>query len=151
MTTRAMTDFAGPRAFARHMLAGNRLLLRPLLDRMQSTGQWSELVLYREGCWQVALIVIRPNVVVPRHRHLRVDSCDIGLGGSGLITIEPRVIDQPAERAMRGPLAANLIRVPRGAWHGGTTGPQGGTFLSFQHWAGGAPGFISEDWQAWPQ
>lgn len=140
-------SFAGPRAFARHMLADDRLRLRPLLDQMQSTEQWSEMVLFRESCWQAALIIIRPNVLVPKHRHLRVASCDIGLGGSGLLTIEPVMADRPADRPMRGPLAANLIRIPKGAWHGGPAGPQGGAFLSFQQWDG-EPGFIAEDWEA---
>lgn len=140
-------NFAGPRAFARQMLAGDRLALRPVLDRIQATGEWTELVLYRAGRWQVELVVIRPNVVIPKHRHLRVDSCDVALGGAGSIEIGQRP-SRPFERAMRGAIAANLVRVPKGEWHGGAGGEQGGVFLSFQEWDG-EPGFITEDWQAW--
>lgn len=132
------------------MLADDRLKLAPQLHLIQSTDHWTEVVLYRETNWQVALIVIRPDVVVPRHRHVRVDSCDVALGGSGIVDIEPLHHGRIGEKAMRGPLAANLIRVPRRAWHGGKTGPQGGVFLSFQQWFG-EPGMISEDWEPWIQ
>jgi quercetin dioxygenase-like cupin family protein len=139
-------QFAGPRAFARHMLAGDRLQLRPLFDSAHAfAGIATESVVFREGCWQVELVAMLPGAVVPRHRHNRVDSVDLVLGGTGRGDVAGRPLGAP----QRGRLAANLVRVPKGRWHGGQAGEQGVLYLSFQQWDG-PPGLISEDWEAWP-
>lgn len=132
------------RAFARSMLAGDRLTLAPNLGLMSSTEQWSESVIYRDGSFQIQLVVLRPNVQVARHCHRRVESLDLALCGSGHLYIGER--SQAFGAGMRGSLAANLVPIKRGVWHAGASGPVGGSYLSFQQWDG-EPGFISEDWE----
>ncbi len=96
-----------------------------------------EIILFSEACWQIEMIFIFPDRYVPRHKHLRVSSCELLLGGGGAANVngEP-LIDDPCK----------LFRVPVGVWHGGASGRDGAVILSFQHWLSGTPSFISEDW-----
>ena len=138
-------SFAGPRAFARHMLRDGRIPLRPLYDQVRVYGETTlESVLFRSSCWQVELIAAMPNADAPMHRHLRCSSADLLLNGTVLGTVGGRGFSPP-----RGPLEAQLKTIGVGEWHGGAAGPGGFIYLSFQQWFGGAPLFISEDWEAW--
>lgn len=138
------TSFAGPRAFARHMLREGRIALRPLYDQIMTYGGTTlESVLFRESCWQVELIAALPNAAAPMHRHLRCSSADLLLNGSVGGTVSGRGFNAP-----RGPLQAQLKTIGIGEWHGGAAGPGGFIYLSFQQWVG-EPTFISQDWEAW--
>jgi hypothetical protein len=131
------------------MLEGDRLLIEPDLSRIRLIRDFvMEVVLYRDGPWQCELIVGFPSKVIPRHRHLRADSCDLALGGAGLVSIGSRIVNVN-EILQRGSLAANLIRVPRDVWHGGELGAAGGAWLSFQHWIG-EPDYLGNDWEDVP-
>lgn len=137
-------NFAGTRAFARHMLSKG-VSAQPFVGGLHSFGGIAlEGILFRDGPWQVEMVALFPNAVVPKHKHNRVDSFDLALGGGGLVIVENRVM--PQER--RGAMAANLLHIGRGKWHNGHAGPDGAIYLSFQHWEG-EPSLISEDWQAW--
>lgn len=138
------TSFAGPRAFARHMLKDGRLPLRPLYDQLMTYGGTTlESVLFRESCWQVELIAAMPNASAPMHRHLRCASADLLLNGTVCGTVSGRGFSPP-----RGPLEAQLKTIGIGEWHEGSAGPEGFIYLSFQQWVG-EPTFISQDWEAW--
>jgi quercetin dioxygenase-like cupin family protein len=129
------------RHFAKAMLAGNRLRIEPDLSRIRAFRGALEVILYREGCWQVELVAGLPGTPIPQHRHLRVDSYELCLGGS----VDAAINGIAMKNAQRGSLCANLIRIPLGAWHGGDAGANGVVFLSFQKWQG-EPSFISDDW-----
>ncbi len=136
--------FAGPRAFARHMLSRG-IAAQPLLGGLNAFGGIAmEGVLYRSGEWQVELVALMPGAVVPKHRHMRVDSVDLALGGDGVVVVGNREMRQQR----RGRAEANLLRIGKGAWHEGAAGENGALYLSFQQWDGN-PGLISEDWHAW--
>ena len=130
----------GARAYARRMLAAGRLQLGTGLQRMLCSRGWVEVVLHREGAFQTQLSIILPGAIVPVHRHLLCDSYDVAVAGSGELSLWPLLLNVP--------LAPRLLHVPRGAWHGGRAGDQGAAYLSFQHWQGGEPDFISTDWEA---
>ena len=134
-------DYPGVRTFARRMLAKG-LPIQPDLSRILVMPLGTECVIYRDAPWQISIVTMPPNTQIPRHRHNRMDSAELVLGGSGLANIDQRV----AGATQRGNVAANLIRVPRGKWHEGHTGPNGCVYLSFQHWIG-EPGHICEDWE----
>jgi hypothetical protein len=139
------TSFAGPRAFARHMLQGDRLRLAPhYAEVLAFRGLGLESILFRDGPWQVELIMAMPDSPAEVHRHLRCRSADLILNGSVVGSVEGRSVTDPK----RGALAAQLRTVGKGEWHGGAAGPKGLIYLSFQQWDG-APDFISNDWDAW--
>lgn len=134
------------KAYAREMLKGDRLRLSRGLQAMRCSREWVEIVLHRDGCWQTQLSVIMPGVTVPSHRHRRCDSYDITLSGSGLVDVEPRWLNFPLAN-LDIALGAQLLHVPKMAWHGGIAGPDGACMVSFQRWDG-EPDFISADWEA---
>ena len=137
-------SFAGPRAFARYMLRDGRIDLRPIYDQIMTyDGTMLESILFRESCWQVELIAAMPNASAPMHRHLRCSSADLLLNGSVSGTVSGRGFAPP-----RGPLSAQLKTIGVGEWHGGSAGPDGFIYLSFQQWDG-EPTFISQDWEDW--
>lgn len=142
------SSFAGPRAFARHMLLGERLRIAPLTtgESMHWGAGFMEAILFRDACWQVSLIVIFPNVVIPPHKHMRVASVDIGLTGTGSSSVVPSFIDRVLTPPEPEHFDAYLQRVPAGSVHYGCAGASGATFLSFQQWIG-EPGFVAEDWE----
>jgi hypothetical protein len=137
-------SFAGPRAFARWALEGDRLRIAPQLDRIHSDrGLAIECILFRESCWQIELVTLMPNAVGVMHRHNRCSSADLALGGTGIANIGGRDVLQ----RQRGSILAQLFRIDRSVWHGGSAGPQGSILVSFQQWHDGDPDFISTDWE----
>lgn len=138
--------FRGLKHYARHMLEGDRLQLSRGLQAMRCSKQWVEIVLHRDGPWQTQMNVFMPGAIVPSHRHLRCESVDITLAGSGLVDVLP-LCGLPLSNPSHVPLGAQLLRVPRNVWHGGIAGEHGSALLSFQHWIG-EPDFISADWEA---
>ena len=141
-------SFAGPRAFARHMLREGRLELRPIVDQIMTFRQSAiEAILFRDACWQIELVSVVPGFVAEKHKHLRCASADLILNGLVDGYVGARSMREPPKR---GGWEANLFTIGRGEWHGGTSGPNGLCYLSFQQWDG-PPTFVSEDWQGWPQ
>lgn len=138
--------FAGPRAFARFMLRDDRLLIRPVINSISVFGSYCiEAVLFRDACWQVELVTMLPGAVVPKHRHNRVDSCDLLISGwSPAVVIGGKSVKAVRHEA----LLPNLVRIGKGVWHEGQPERNGAVYLSFQKWDG-EPGLISEDWDEW--
>lgn len=107
------------------------------------------LTLYREGPFQVQLIVVSPNVVIPTHTHPNVDSFEVFLRGmvfhlNGEILINE---DQRDERnGLSSAAAFRNIRVRPTDPHGGYAGPNGGAFLSVQHWSC-EPTSVGDSWE----
>lgn len=141
------SSFRSARGFARHMLRENRLLIRPCENRVLMIGDFAiEMVLFRESIWQASLVIILPGKTVPRHRHNHVESYDVGIAGAGWTCVGD-IARHLSATTQQANLAANLVAVPRGAWHDGGTDTTAGVFLSFQQWDG-APTFVGEDWEA---
>jgi hypothetical protein len=132
------------------MLEGNRLALAPHRDlvwtshRHMAVGDQKMMtcILFRDGCWQVELLMIHPGSTSPLHRHNFCESADVLLCGDLTGSIGGHFIGKP-----RGEnLIANIQNLPLGAWHGGCT-DSGLVALSFQRWIGREPTFIANDWE----
>ncbi len=136
-----MTEFDSPLQFARYAMDNERLLLRPI--DMQIFGQHIEVILFRSDCWQIEMVVSPGRVLVPMHRHNQVESCDVVIAGSAKVFMAGRslVFTRPEIITQR------MLRIPKGRWHSGESGPSGTVFLSFQRWDS-APSFISDDWES---
>lgn len=136
-------SFLGPRHFARSMLAeGLPVKLDQTRQIRAYPGGAIEVILFRESCWQIEIIAGMPGGSAPRHKHMHVDSCELGIGGWVLAEIGQHEVT----RKVRGELTANLIGVPAGQWHGGAAGPDGVMWISFQRWHDMAPTWITDDW-----
>lgn len=138
-------SFKGPRGFARWMLRNESIPLQIDLTRIYPLGDVGvTCVIFRESCWQAELVFGIRNAPIERHRHNRVDACDLMLGGY----VAAEVNNIPVRRMMqRGKLMANLNSVPVGVWHGGSAGENGAAFISFEHWLEGEPTWIGDDWE----
>lgn len=106
-----------------------------------------ESILFREGPWQVELIVGWPNSKTAMHRHLRCASADLPLNGWASGSAGGRPFAKPRSDV----LVQQIRTVGRNEWHGGTAGDKGFVYLSFQQWFDGEPTFISQDWEAWTE
>lgn len=142
------TSFRGPRGFARWMLKEESIPLRVDLTQIYPFDGGVCCVLFREACWQAELVMGMPNTIIERHRHNRVDCCDLMLGGE--VIAEVNGIDV-RRKQHRGRSMANLSSVPVGVWHGGKAGTQGAVYVSFEHWLDGKPTWIVDDWEAFTQ
>ena len=131
--------------FARHALVARRLDLRAVA--MRTFGNITCTVLYRSGCWQAELITIPGYTVVPLHRHNRVYSCDVMVGGTVDLVMGGRVTHLVKADELD---ETRMLQIPRRRWHGGQAGPDGVAFLSFQKWDG-VPSFVSDDWEAYAE
>ena len=139
-----MMGAVSARRFAREALKSG-LPLAPTGD-LRITERWTELVLYRAGARQIELVLLHPSVIVPRHKHLRCDSADVSLAGTGAFEIAGRTFDFLHDGQRRG---KRLFDVPRQIAHSGAAGVHGAAYLSFQVWQG-EPDFIADDWEACP-
>ncbi len=130
--------------FARDMLKGDRLHLRPMPELIEADEIATRMILFREGQWQVELVVGRPYAVLMPHCHDQVESLHLVIGDSG------GYADVAGHKFQwqghRGPLAANLIHVPKGSAHSGVGGSHGSAFIAFQKWDT-EPGFVRHDWR----
>ena len=139
-------SFPGSRAFARWMLRDvHRLIsqIDPSRTRIFKDIA-TEVILFRESCWQVELITVYPNAVVAQHRHMHVESTELPLGGGVIIG---DIDGEKLKPFHRETLFANLIRIPAGVWHGGRAGQNGVVWLSFQKWIVLPPTWITDDWE----
>lgn len=105
----------------------------------------SEFVLFRSGPFQVELIVTNPHITVPAHAHPNVDTYERFIQQSGGYCWE-------GKRTMTSQQLSTVPHrysgfIPAGMAHGAYTG-DGAAFLSFQHWKGVSPSFITKDWSA---
>lgn len=109
------------------------------------------IVLYREGRFQVQMLICAPNVKIPPHTHPNVDSYEVSLDGGidfiidGRRTIPLKVLDRRAgdASAWRG----FAVRVRPGVLHWANVGSQGGAFLSIQYWPHGLEmTSVGHDW-----
>lgn len=136
-------QFTNLRGFVRHMLRDGRLQMPAALSPMHFDGKAFQLVLYRNGPWQLELVTLMPNIVVPRHSHPNVTTFGVYLGGAGALdstAYVKRQIDKLQSGTMVG------VTTPAGEEHGGSVGPDGLCFLSFQQWTGDAV-LLHEDWR----
>lgn len=104
-------------------------------------------VLYREGDKQVQLFICAPGTEIPDHCHPNVDSYEVAMWGMEF-RHRGHVL-MPFSKQEDWPFQRNgyVIRVLPSDRHGATAGPDGGCFLSIQHWRNGIqPTSVAEDW-----
>tara|TARA_Y100000996_G_scaffold262639_1_gene206643 strand:- start:254 stop:841 length:588 start_codon:yes stop_codon:yes gene_type:complete len=97
------------------------------------------VVWYRSDQFQVEMFIVPPNYIIPEHTHPNVESYEMYLGGdicfshSGYWVAESDLIRFPSSNDKKGA----LVRVRTNDSHGGVFGPNGGVFMSIQHWLNG--------------
>jgi hypothetical protein len=131
-----------------HWYASNPGFLVPQ-DRAQDFIEGlTALTIHRSGPFQVQLVIVSPNIVIPTHTHPDVDSFEVFLRGM-VFHLNGEVLVNEAQRDERTgvmPAAAfTSIRVRPSDPHGGHAGPSGGAFLSIQQWSR-EPTSVGDSW-----
>jgi hypothetical protein len=137
------------RQFLEHYFVGDAIKLRPPQDCLLAWEGITTMVLYREGQFQVELVIVEPDTKIPAHCHDDVESYEVAIGGQLEF-----FVDGTQSGFFREPRADGVSRdlgkfvpVRADAWHGGRSGPQGACFLSVQRWRDGvAPDRVGRNW-----
>lgn len=116
------------------------------------------VVLFRQPPFQVEMFTVLPREggsIVSEHGHPNVDSYELYLSGEIKFTLEGKRVYSDEQVKLISPdgaasLCGGTIRVKPNVYHGGIFGPDGGSFLSIQHWLKGDPTSVGLDWEGEP-
>jgi hypothetical protein len=106
---------------------------------------------YRKKQFQVQMFIVPPNFIVPEHCHPNVDSFEIDVGGqirfshNGVYVTPINTLEATKRGTSKN--RGSVLRVKPNDLHGGMAGPEGGIFMSVQHWLNGVePHCVSRDY-----
>jgi hypothetical protein len=127
----------------------------PVITKVEDV---TTVLMYRVDQFQVQMICVPPNYIIPEHVHPNIDSYEVGIGGGMCFSrnghwITNETIDfhgRKIEWHGAGTLnkkRGSAIRVKPNDIHGGMFGPEGGVFLSVQQWLNGVlPSCVGADY-----
>ena len=109
--------------------------------------------IYRHEQFQVEFVTVRPNTYIPPHTHPNVDSYEVALRGiefysDGKTVLPMWFANQKDPNSNLSIAHYNVVRVLPSSEHSAKAGPEGGCFLSVQHWLNGVePTAVGMDWK----
>lgn len=127
----------------------------PVVTRVEDV---TTVLLYRDNEFQVQMICVPPNYIIPEHVHPNIDSYEVGIGGGMCFSrnghwITNETIDHHGPKIKWNGLGTlnkkrgSCIRVKPTDVHGGMFGDEGAVFLSVQQWLNGVqPGCVGSDY-----
>ncbi len=136
-----------------YMKKGPALSPVPLHDSQHFVEGVSTIVLYRNGQFQVQMVVASPDTHIPAHKHPNVDSYEVFLRGmefehDGKIVLTKGRCERKNIITDMSRYHGTILRVLPMDSHGGISGATGGAFLSVQHWLNGIkPSSVGNDWE----
>jgi hypothetical protein len=138
--------------FQNWWIKAGKPLRPPFKNPVFHTDNAMSLCLYREGNFQVELYITQPHSTSPPHIHPGVDSSFIYLAGNIQFNLEGR--DNPDVSQWQKPqengahvLFGKTVESPDGIPHWLKIGPEGGAFLSFEHWKDKDPVSVTVNWE----
>ncbi len=108
----------------------------------------TSIVLYRQGRFQIELIVVAPNCEIPKHTHEDVDTYEMQVSGAmsfEVAGIQTGFLREPRENGLHRDFM-KYVPIAAGVEHAGNSGPAGAAFLSVQHWLKGDPTHVGMNW-----
>ena len=133
-----MNKFDDLFAFASWWMATKAL--NPPVDNITEDENYSGVVLYRDGQYQVELFTIKKEAVGISHVHPNVDSYECYVNGEIDFVISGQLYS-----TKEGDVG-QLTRIHPWDWHTGDS-KVGGSFLSIQKWLNGvSPTSVTLDW-----
>lgn len=129
-------------------------LLAPPHKSVYNYGVVISSILYRDKQFQVELFLIpaNTNIILNEHSHPNVDSYEVYQSGEIMFTLNSeQVVSNNDAKVINSNGTSKMfntsIRVLPGIKHGATVGPDGGSFISIQHWIKGSPTSVGLDWE----
>ena len=131
----------------------NGMPLRPpFKNPVFHTDNAMSLCMFRQGQFQVELYLTEPYSTSPKHTHPGVDSAFVYLAGNIQFNLEGR--ENPDVQQWQKPspegyhmLLGKTVSSPDGIPHWLKIGPEGGAFLSFEHWKDRDPVSVTVNWE----
>ncbi len=125
--------------------------LVPSVNAFAFEDNMCAITLFREGAFQVQLIIANPDCIIPPHTHPNVDSYEVFLNGMQFTHTTETVCTFDDALLDNGKGIPNLrgatVRVKPDEMHGGQASSQGGSFLSIQQWLNNiTPTSVGNDW-----
>ena len=139
--------------FLKWFLDANLKIYTPLDNSIHFVENLTSTCIYRYEQFQVEFVTVKPNTYIPPHTHPNVDSYEIALKGmefysNGGTTLPMWYSDTPAPNSNLSLAHYLFVRVPPNDEHSAKAGPNGGCFLSVQHWLNGIePSAVGMDWK----
>lgn len=123
-------------------------------DGVTFLKDFTGITLFRQAPYQVQHWICRPGAEVPDHSHPTVDSVVIYVSGDILFRKNgaPSITQEGLNVGADGMTNAHgmIERVRPTDTHGATIGPNGGSFITIQHWLNGVPSNTELDWKGKP-
>ena len=132
--------------------AGLRIFT-PLHNSIHFVEGLTSLCIYRHEPFQVDLVTVKPDTYIPPHTHPNVDSYEVALKGiefhsNGGVTLPMWFANKPSSDSNLPFAHYRVVRVLPNDEHAAKAGPEGGCFLSVQHWLNGVkPTAVGMDWK----
>jgi hypothetical protein len=128
----------------------NRIGSVPAIGAVERIGEVTAITWFRQPPFQVELFIFESDFIIPEHTHPNVDSYEVYVGGQVAFSHsgEWKTFKEKPEEIKNRRYTCNgkSIRVNANDTHGGIIGPEGGVFMSIQHWLNGEPHRIAHDW-----
>jgi len=129
----------------------------PFDDPVYVTDISYSYVLYREGCYQAEMYLVRPNTGSPEHSHPGVENIVMVLGGdihtttNGNYTDLSSMYDEPAADGTNKLFGVCGTKLTDENTHALHVGDKGGAFISFEKWPQGmTPTSVTINWKGEP-
>jgi hypothetical protein len=125
-----------------------------IANGVNKRGPFTGITLYRSGPFQVQMWICEGNTEIPDHCHPNVDSVEVYLSGQVYLRVNNQLIVQPQDVSEQADGLSSKFglstRIHPTDMHGAKIGPQGGAFLSIQHFLDGKPESVDLDWYGEP-
>lgn len=129
----------------------------PFEDSVYMTDISYSYVLYREGCYQAELYLVRPNTESPEHSHPGVENIIMVLGGDVSFSENGKYIDLSEHYQEPAPDGTNKLfgmcssKLNDQGTHALFAGDKGGAFISFEKWPEDmTPNSVTINWKGDP-
>jgi hypothetical protein len=114
------------------------------------TGVW-----YKRNNFQVQLVMVSGNYIIPEHIHPNVDSYEVLIGGQMRFShkgkwLIPKTFETDVDTKGKSLYRGYTIRINHDDVHGGIVGPSGAMYFSVQKWLNDVePRCLVTDWNGY--
>jgi len=139
--------------FLKWYMSEGQIPFVPLKKSLHFVDGLTSLCIYRQEPFQVELVTVTPNTYIPPHTHPNVDSYEVALKGiefyhSGKTILPLWFANTPDKKSNLSASSHMKVRILPTTEHSAKAGPEGGCFLSVQHWLNGVElSAVGMDWK----
>ena len=139
--------------FLKWYMSEGQIPFVPLKKSLHFVEGLTSLCIYRQEPFQVELVTVTPNTYIPPHTHPNVDSYEVALKGiefyhSGKTILPLWFANTPDKNSNLSASSHLKVRILPTTEHSAKAGPEGGCFLSVQHWLNGVElSAVGMDWK----